>query len=611
MKIGQLVSALVIVVAAIAGGVYTGVSGNEPLLGIDLQGGVSVVLEPTDPDAVTDEGLEEAVEIIRSRVDGLGVAEPEIVKQADTISVVLPGAEQQQRAVELIGQTAELTFRPVLQDTGIPAFEPGGPAPTIPFPDRPTTTIEESDEPAEDGDGQDADDTEDSPEPTVEPADEEEATPSAANDGEEAGEDEVSDEEAAAADENAIQSVAYRQSPEDETEDTSSETTEPAPDSDTATPDSAEDAPTPEPSEETPELNPEDIPGLGVNPAVACAQPILTLPGDDNPDDVVFLPDENGLLVCLGPVYRTGEDGPLLTGNALETANVGQSNLGSWTVNPTFKAGAEGIDLFNGAAAICNGQLPECPSGRLAAVLDQEVISAPTINASTFSRDRVEISGSFDQESAESLALQLRFGALPVELKTGPVDRISASTGDDVLEAGVIAGLIGLAIVALYLLFYYRISGLVAIGGLVLSGLLLWTIVAFIGETQGLALTLSGVVGLVVAIGVSADSNIVYFENVKDSYLSGRRVPTAIERAYRTAISTIVKADTVSLIAAVLLYVLTIGQVKGFALFLGLGTLLDLVISWMFMKPALTLLSRLPAVQKNPGLLGLPSKGKS
>ena len=247
-----------------------------------------------------------------------------------------------------------------------------------------------------------------------------------------------------------------------------------------------------------------------------------------------------------------------------------------------------------------------CPTRRLAIVLDHQVISAPSINAQSFARNQIVISGAFEEEEARLLAEALRFGALPLELQAQEIRTVSASIGQDVLQSGLIAGLIGLALVALYLMAYYRLAGLVAISGLIISGALLWTIVAWFGDRYGLALSLAGVVGLIVAIGVSADSNIVYFENVKESYMSGRRVPTAVERAYQSAISTIVKADVVSLIAAVLLYWLTVGAVRGFAFYLGLATILDLIISWSFMRPALAWLARRKAVEENPTLLGLP-----
>jgi preprotein translocase subunit SecD len=293
----------------------------------------------------------------------------------------------------------------------------------------------------------------------------------------------------------------------------------------------------------------------------------------------------------------------------VETASVALGFTGSgWEVNPTFRAGDAGINQFNEAARICfNGDLNICPTRRLAIVLDHQVISAPSINAESFARDQIVISGAFEEEEARLLAEALRFGALPLELEAQEVRTVSATIGQDVLQSGVIAGLIGLALVAMYLLAYYRLAGLVAISGLLISGALLWTIVAWFGDRYGLALSLAGVVGLIVAIGVSADSNIVYFENVKESYMSGRRVPTAVERAYESAISTIVKADVVSLIAAVLLYWLTVGAVRGFAFYLGLATILDLIISWLFMRPALAWLARLSAVREKPSLLGLPN----
>jgi preprotein translocase subunit SecD len=279
-----------------------------------------------------------------------------------------------------------------------------------------------------------------------------------------------------------------------------------------------------------------------------------------------------------------------------------------------FKNGADGIDAFNEAALLCWVSNPDptvCPSARLAIVLDHRVVASPTINAPTFSRDEIQISGAFDEDEAKDLAAVLRFGALPVELETQQTRTVSATIGDDVLRAGIASGLVGLALVTIYLLAYYRLAGLVAIVGLALSGALLWAIIAWFGENLGLALTLAGVVGLIVSVGVSADSNIVYFENVKDAYLAGRKIPTAVERAYHSSISTIVKADVVSLIAAALLYWLTVGAVRGFAFYLGLATLLDLVISWLFMRPALGFLARRQVVVNRPSLLGLPSGGSS
>ncbi len=463
-----VLSAVLVTVAAIGGFIYTLAVGNEPLLGIDLQGGISVLYQPAeDAGEPTEEALDQAVDIIRNRVDAIGVAEPEIARQGSNISVSLPGVEDRERVLNLVGQTAELRFRPVLAD--LPS---------------------------------------------------------------------------------------------------------------------------------------------GVLPA-ECQSGEVTPPEEDENDAIVVLADTDGLRrYCLGTT--------LLTGTAVETASAGLGGqlVSAWQVLPVFKGGAEGIDLFNAAAAECFNATAVCPPttsdnsgrgiGRLAIVLDGEVISAPAINAPSFGADQIVISGAFEEETANDLATALRFGSLPVQLEAQDTRTVSAAVGTDVLRAGVTAGLVGLGLVSIYLLAYYRLAGVVALLGLVFSGLLLWTIIAFIGETQGLALTLSGVVGLIVAIGVSADSNIVYFENVKDAYAEGRRVPTAVERAYESAISTIFKADFVSLIAAALLYFLTVGAVRGFALYLGLATILDLVISVAFMRPALAWIAGRPAVQEKPSLIGMP-----
>ncbi len=607
MPTSQKVSALIIIALAGFGAIYTVLSGNEPLLGLDLQGGVSVVLEPTgtadgqDPDGgptreVTDDALDLTVELLRARIDEIGVAEPEISRQGNNIVVGLPGlVEEQEEALDRLRQTAELRFRPVLLNLG-PAVEVDADAP-------------DSDGDTEVGTGE-GDGIEQSTTETSEASDEEsfgggggrfspvqvfQANADQSNTaGTEAGPTETTDstetpEPTATSQPTGTTGSTATSEPGD-----TSGTTDPGTpvDEDPGADDGAGDAPLPS--------------GLS-----ECLSGEVTPDDEDRIDRVVVLLDEQGLRYCLGPAVL--DDQPL-TGDMVETASVGLTTGIGWQVNPTFRAGPDGIDRFNQIAAVCFlGDQEICPTRQLAVVLDHQVISAPQINAGSFSRDQIVISGGtqspFEEEEARRLAEALRFGALPLELVAQETRTVSATIGDDVLRSGVISGIIGLSLVALYLLAYYRLSGLVAISGLVLSGLLLWTIVAWFGETFGLALSLAGVVGLIVSIGVSADSNIVYFENVKDSYRAGRRVPTAVERAYESSISTIVKADVVSLIAAVLLYVLTVGAVRGFAFYLGLATILDLVISWMFMRPALGWLARRTPVERKPTLLGLPSTG--
>ncbi|MEZ5379813.1 MAG: protein translocase subunit SecD [Acidimicrobiales bacterium] len=578
MALPKLTGATGLVALSIAGIVYTVVAGNQPLLGLDLQGGVSVVYAPTEP--ASEETLDQTLEIIRERVDALGVAEPEISRQGQTIVVDLPGVDEQQRALDLVGQTAELRFRPVIQDLG-PTIDPEILQQLQDEADSTSTTVE----------GETTTETSTATDET---------TTTTASDTTTTGAD----------DEQGMAATRYRRQSETTTttvaETTTSEAS--ATDETTTTSEAAGDDTTDTTLEgevttdtTVTELTPEQEQLIAAVDA-ACGIDGTTPPEADLYDDYVVLDDIDGNRICLGPA--------LLRGDTLESADVGFDGLQTWSVSPVFKSGAEGIDQFNAAAAKCYVSSPDplvCPSGRLAIVLDGKVISAPNIQQPSFSRDQIQISGSFDEVSARNLALVLNYGALPVVLEAQQTRTVSATIGDDVLRAGIIAGLIGLAIVALYLLWYYRLAGMVAIGGLVMSFMLLWTIISWLGETRGLAITLSGVVGLIVSIGVSADSNIVYFENVKDTVAHGkaRKLTTAVERAYQGAISTILKADVVSLIAAGLLYFLTVGAVRGFAFYLGIATFLDLIVAYVFMRPALMWIARRPAVVANPKLLGI------
>jgi preprotein translocase subunit SecD len=304
------------------------------------------------------------------------------------------------------------------------------------------------------------------------------------------------------------------------------------------------------------------------------------------------------LLYSLGPAALTGE--------ALEGATASLTpGTGEWVVLPTFKSGEGGIDAFNAVAATCFSKGPECPTGQLAITLDGEVISAPTIQTPSFERDQVQVTGEFDESEARDLALVLRYGALPVELEPQQVQVVSATIGEDALRAGVIAGLVGVVAVALYMVLFYRLLGVVAMMSLLISGSFLWAFIAYLGESRGLALTLAGVTGIIVSIGVALDSNVVYYEHVKEDVYLGRTVRSAVERSFQGAFSTIVKADVASLIGAGLLYWLTVGPVRGFAFYLGLATILDLVISWFFMRPAVIWLGRTRMVARRPSLLAL------
>ncbi len=585
MPRGQIFSALFVVLAAFGGLIYTVASGNEPLLGLDLQGGVSVVLEPIEE--ATDDQLNESVNVVRGRVDQVGVASPEISRQGNNIVVELPGlVKDQQETIDKLDQTAELRYRPVLGvlpqllvDTALPV-----PGETPPVSGSDTTV-----------DG-------------TATTENEEVTTTASETSVEQDEPQITENSREA----AVVPVAFQTETTIEPQDVAESVTPSA----TAT--GEETSETPETTLLDPSLiDPSTQPDLsellgGQAPLDPNCPQEITAPEKDSAEEYVVLLDEDGMPTCLGPT--------LLFGDALETAGVSSAINTSpfsgeletiWFVNPEFKEGAEGIDLFNSAAALCFTRAPQCPTSRLAMVLDHRIISAPNTNSASFARNAIQISGNFTEESARDLAQSLRFGALPVELEKQESRTVSATVGKDVLRAGLIAGLVGLGIVALYLLYYYRFAGIVAISGIVLSAMLLWTIIAFLGEQINLSLTLAGVVGLIVSIGVSADSNIVYFENVKDAFRTGRKVGTSVERAYQSSIGTILKADVVSLIAAVLLYYLTVGAVKNFAFYLGLATLLDLFISWFFMRPALRSLASLPLVKKSPKWLGMPRRSES
>jgi preprotein translocase subunit SecD len=216
------------------------------------------------------------------------------------------------------------------------------------------------------------------------------------------------------------------------------------------------------------------------------------------------------------------------------------------------------------------------------------VVSAPTIQQASFQRDQIQISGSFTESEAKDLALVLRYGSLPVNLEPQTVQTVSPTLGSDSLRAGLAAGLLGLALVCLYMIFYYRALGLVVVMGLAVWSALLYSIIS----KMGVALSLSGVTGIVVSVGVTVDSYVVYFERLKDELRAGRTLRSSTERSFTRAFRTILAADISSFIGAALLFWLTVGPVRGFAFFLGLSTILDVVVSWFFTRPMVGVLSR-------------------
>lgn len=525
MRRSQIVSLLLAIL--IGFGSLAGVlaAGWAPVLGVQLQGGVEVLLRPTAP--ADDEQLDRAIEIIRSRVDALGVAEPDITRQGEQVVVQMPGVKDKQRAVDLVGQTAELRFRPV------------------------RLTFNRFDE----VEFRSALDLADAYNGAIDDA--------AGAEGDAAT---GADAEPALDGEAAVDSLG--DSPADHADGPS------------------------EPVESPEIIEPETaMPEADEPVEIETEQPLmLTSAEDDVAERTVVLSDRGQLVgYVLGPAELTGE----AVAEAAATFN------NEWVVNVDLTD--EGADGFDEIADRYFGQ-------QVAIVLDGVVESAPVIRATEFGGTAV-ISGTFDEAGARDLAVALRFGALPVEFEQDDVRTVSATLGEGTLRAGVIAGIVGLTLVGLYMLVYYRLLGIVAVASLAISGSVLWSLISWLGESRGLALTLAGTTGIIVSIGVQVDSNIVYYERIKEEVRRGRAVRSAADASFKGAFMTIVWADLASLIGAGVLYQLTSGTVRGFALYLGLATLIDLAVSYFFMRPLVVFIAR-RLVNEEPRRLGvLPSAG--
>jgi preprotein translocase subunit SecD len=476
------------------------IAGNVPSLGLDLQGGASVTLQPEGE--FTQSALNQAVEIISQRVNALGVSEPEITRQGDNVVVNLPGVDDQQKALDIIGRQGELLLRPVLQAGTLNTDT----ATTIPGSE--TTVVDSS---------------------VVDTS--------------------VVDTTIAAT-EGGPGSVRSRGAAT--TIPASTDTTVPA-STDTTTP--AADASNISISEDT---------------------------TDPNVNSVLL--GQNGEAYLVGPA---GASGKVFTSNAQAVIN-----NGSWTVTVELRKGAEGEDLWNALTTRCFNRDATCPTARIAIALDGNVISAPTVQEAVFTGGNVQISGDFSQAEARDLAKILEFGAVPVKFSVATVQTVSPTLGKDSLRAAIISGLIGVLLVMAFFFVYYRMLTIVVVGGLMVSIGLLWSIIAFISRSNGLALTLSGVAGIIVSIGVTVDSYVVFFERIKDELHAGRTMRSSAQRSFTLAWRTILAADTVSFLGALILWWLTVGSVRGFAFFLGLSTLCDVIVAYFFTRPAVLLLAR-------------------
>ncbi|MGO3885776.1 MAG: protein translocase subunit SecD, partial [Mycetocola sp.] len=501
--------------AALVAGVVWGSATWAPKLALDLEGGTQVILSAklSEGQQVSQDQLNQAVSIIRQRVDASGVSEAEISTQgASNIIVSVPG-EIDEATRERIEKSAQLQFRPVI------------------------------------------------------------ATSTPANSF--VGEDQV-------------------------------ETPYPTPDDSLASTPSAEPTNASDPSWITDRLAAEFL-------AYSCDNPTDAADVGDAPADQPLITCEaNGSAkYILGPVE--------LTGDAITDATAGiQSNsqgasTGVWGVNIVLDG--QGTEVFADISQRLYGA--EAPQNQFAFVLDGSVLSAPSMNG-LITNGKPSITGSFTQDTAQALADQLKYGALPISFTVQSSDTISATLGESQLQIGLIAGLIGLILVVIYTLFQYRLLGFVTIASLVVAGVLTYLAIALLSWREGYRLSLAGVAGLIVAIGFTADSFIVYFERIRDELRDGRGLESAVEAGWKRAKRTIFASKAVNLLSAVVLYVLAVGNVRGFAFTLGVTTIIDVIVVFLFTHPMMQVLAKTrffssghPATGLDPNALGAIYRGRA
>jgi preprotein translocase subunit SecD len=559
---------------------YAGVTaaGNwSPKLGLDLQGGTRITLSASTQGGgggVTPSKMSEAVNIIRNRVNGTGVTEAEVTTQGGSnIIVEIPG-QQRKDIVDEVGKTAQLRFRLVAP------FADGTPNPvagvdlTKPTPTgSPTGTT-----------------------PTGSPTGTTTGQPTGGSTGEPSGgsTDQPSGGSTAHPSGGGTRSPSPPQTggPTDGSTPTPSGGSSSTPSDGSTTPSGG--STTTPPGQvvlppKTPIKDPESW-----QPDQAWEQAFLrfTCPKDgttskysvDDPTQPMLACDDQGQKFLLGPA--------IIEGTQINSASAGiPQNQINWSVQLTFDSSAR--STFGRVTTMLDDQQGSGPyrGGQFAIVLDSQVISYAGVNEPILNGS-AEITGNFDQQSAQSLANSLKYGALPLTFRTESVEEEGPELASDQLRAGIIAGIIGLLLVVAYCLMYYRGLGLVVICSLMVAGGVTYALVLLLGSWIGFTLTLPGIAGLIVAIGITADSFIVYFERLRDEVRGGRTLRTAVEAGWVRARLTILAADTVSFLAALVLYIFAIGVVKGFAFALGLTTLVDVVIVFLFTKPVVTLLAR-------------------
>ncbi len=516
-----MIATVVIVVGLLVGNI---VAENTPILGLDLQGGVSVILAPVEP--ATGDDLIVIRDLIRSELENRGIAEPDVRVQGQTIVVDLPGVKDQQQALDAVDVSGVVELRPVVNtvecasSTGTPTESPLVPSPLVPATDPSVPAATTSTD----------------------------STPTASTPASSAP-------------------AGFRRSPDT----ARPATTVPA---DTVPADTV-------PADTTVPASTVPLPTLVDTPV----DPTAPLPSATGAE---FLPTRDGSAACVGPAQGTGE---VFTRGSAE-ATLGQEG---WGVSVGIRG--DGQATWNNLASQCFNTAPTCPStqpglrGQIAITLDSTVQSAPQVNQPNFA-DSVSITGSFTESEARELAAVLNRGAFPIEVTAQEARIVSASAGADSLRAAVIAGLIGLLLVLVLMVAYYRWLALVIIAGLIVWAMLVFAVSSLVSGWTNYALGLAGATGIIVSVGVTVDSYVVFFERIKDELRNGRVFKNAAPRSFAATWRTIWVADLVSMIGAVILFSLSVGSVRGFALYLGITTACDLIVCYFFTRPAVLLLAR-------------------
>ncbi len=509
---------LLVIAALLAGLNFLGTiidsarAGWTPKLALDLEGGTQIILAPKleSGQTVSPEQLNQAVSIIRQRIDSAGVSEAEITTQgASNVVVSIPGVPDDE-TIARIESSAKLEFRPVIfTDAATPSSVGDGttetPAPGDTASPTPTSTLPTT--------------------PTASPTD--------------------------ASDPNNVSPALY---------------------------------------DEYLNFDCASLEALDTNVAPA-DEPLITCQVDGTAKFI------------LGPVEVVGED--IADASSGQVPNSQGQNTGVWGVFITFNG--EGTEKFAAVTSRLFSFAQTDPRNRFAIVLDGRVISAPTTQA-TITDGKPVISGNFTQQTAKTLADQLKFGALPIGFQVQSRDTISATLGTSQLQSGLLAGLIGLILVVLYSLFQYRSLGAITIASLIVAAGLTYLVLCLLSWRIDYRLSLAGVAGIIVAIGITADSFIVYFERIRDELRDGRALDSAVEAGWKRAIRTILASDGINLLAATVLFVLAVGNVRGFAFTLGITTLVDLVVVSLFTHPMLQLIARTKFFGEGHPLSGLDPK---